>query len=816
MKLRFLRCPLLHCLSTILLGVLLFSQNTLAANRQPSNNNQPDLLTVMPQVVVEAERVAPTTGTAILDKELIERLPQRNGSINELIGIVPGIQYSEDFNSSYTGGEIFPPPVSISGSRYYENNYTIDGIGNNSALDPASDGTADANKLPGHPQMQFLSPRLIEQVTIYNSNIPAEFGGFTGGQVNSRTLSPTPDSWGQISYRTTNDRWTHFKIHPLNNDKFYHSDDNRYQPKFSKHDFGLVLNTPLNSDTGILSSYQQIYSRIPLSNLGKTIITSRKRENFLVKGDHYLPDNSHLTLTGLYSPTSADYFLGEIKDSEYTLETNNYLLGLEYEKDFNSGTLLLNLGFSNHQLSRSSPKNRYFWSTQTESIDWPDGREGGIGNIESGQREHSIKLSYAFKPISTGPLSHQIKTGFDTTHSRQFYKRRQASYAYYSPVVDASIVCAADDPACIDGEQYLSRRTVYNQAHSIQTVTDGALYLQDSIVWRRLEIFPGVRASYDNFTENLNVAPRFSTALDLFGTGETVLFAGQNRYYSGTLLTQALYGPIVTENQTRTTAGNSASDWSSETIFTYEVDHVDTPYTDETTAGIIQKLFGGELKAQYIKKISKREFARERVSTPDDEPDSYLLINSGRSEHESYQLAWQRSWSRHFFEINATWQETTTTNQDYDDSFSYQELSETIWYDGKELYKYDIPRLDFNRPMVANLIYSVRLPHGITLTNTTKYRGRYWRLYNTGVTRPSEANPDQADPYVYEKKTTHSAVTFDWKITWEIPYRSYSCVFSLDVFNVFDKKLKRSYQSGRYGYQYELGRQIWAGIDLRF
>ncbi|NOQ40954.1 MAG: TonB-dependent receptor plug domain-containing protein, partial [Desulfuromusa sp.] len=175
-----------------------------------ADNNQTEVskLSVMPVVLVEASRIAPTTGMIIIDKEMIENLPTRHGSVNEIIGVVPGIQYSESSFNSFAGGEISPPFVSVSGSRYYDNNYTIDGISNNNPLDPASDSHNDANKLQRHPQSQFLNPQIIEQVTVYNSNIPAEFGGFIGGQIDALTISPTSDFWGEIHFRTTNDNWT--------------------------------------------------------------------------------------------------------------------------------------------------------------------------------------------------------------------------------------------------------------------------------------------------------------------------------------------------------------------------------------------------------------------------------------------------------------------------------------------------------------------------------------------------------------------------------------------------------------------------------
>ena len=461
------------------LACLFIPQIVLADNS--SGTKEP--IPLMPEIVVEADRITPTTGTFIIDREIIEKLPSRDGSVNELIGIAPGIQYGEDYLNSATGGEIVPPPVSISGSRFYDNNYTIDGVSNNSPLDPASDAFSDANKLPGHPQIQFLSPDIIESITVYNSNIPAEFGGFTGGFVDTRTLNPTAEPWGKISYRTTRDSWTKFHIDPLLKDDFYNSDNASNQPRFSKHHYGLTLNIPISDDTGMVTSYQQLRSQIPLQHLGNSQTQVRKQENFFLKLEH-LTDSGRLAFTVLYSPTMSSYFLTDVKDSEYTLESENLSLALQMDKDFSLAELGLTFGYVHQSIDRQAALHRYYWSPETPSIDWSSGKEGGLGPLETDHDKVSLKADVKFKHFQLGQTDHAVKLGTETALSKQSYNRPATSYYYYSPSIEA-VSCAADDPACIDGEQYLTRRTVYNKADSDVEVFDFSAYIQDAIVWKR-------------------------------------------------------------------------------------------------------------------------------------------------------------------------------------------------------------------------------------------------------------------------------------------------------------------------------------------
>lgn len=816
----------------LLLFILLLPQIVTADNSKEIVSTVAETHPVMPTVHVEAVRVAPTTGMTIIDREMIEALPMRNGSINEVIGIVPGIQYSEESLNSSTAGEITPPVISISGSRYYDNNFTIEGISNNNSLDPAFMKTSDASKLPGHSQMHFLSPEVIEQITVYNSNIPAKFGGFIGGQINTEIINPTSDFWGKINYRMTNDNWTSFHIDPTDQEDFDHSNNLSMQPEFKKQQFGFILNTPLKLGTNLITSYQQQYAEIPLQHLGGVSTQTRKQETFLAKLEHELSSQSNISVTALYTPSSSQYFgpynsgTSDHKNSDYEIDSENYSILAQVEKELSNSQLSFTLGYTGQKNRRDAQENRFAWSSATDSVDWSNttyAYEGGMGDLETGQDQLSVKTEVTVDDINWGETIHIFGLGAEANYANKYYKRPQTNYYYNGPRIDNSIVCDPEDLACIDNEQYLYKRTKYSQADTDVEIADISVFIQDSILWKRLEIVPGIRISYDDYSENINYAPRFAASLDLFGNQWTTLFIGRNRYYSGTLLTHALYEDIIVIKQERE---DNTSDWidvaNRPTTFLYKDGEIKTPYSDELTAGIIQKVLGGNLKFQYIKKSNKDELARGKITNPG-EPDIYIFNNLGRSEHKSYQLSWQRSWMNHFLEINVTWQETTTSHEGYFDSLDEEDTAETIWYEGKEIYYYEVPRTDFNRPFVANLIYVAQLPYGITFTNTTKYRGAYWRHWlardedNNLIRQPSIINPEQSDPFVYEKVKSNRSIYFDWRFSWKsAEVLDQSVLLSLDILNVFNRKMKYGYDSGNYGYNYELGRQIWAGVEWHF
>ena len=341
-----------------------------------------------------------------------------------------------------------------------------------------------------------------------------------------------------------------------------------------------------------------------------------------------------------------------------------------------------------------------------------------------------------------------------------------------------------------------------------------AYFLQDSIRWKRLELFPGGRLSYDDFSDNLNLAPRFSASYDVFDNQRTVLFFGRNRYFSGTQLTYGLYSNTYISTETRE---SSELDWTTTRSYHYATSDLKTPYADEVTLGIIQQLFGGEFKIQYIDKKNRDEFAREKIDGEGLAPDTYRLNNRGRTDYESIQLSWQRWWTRHFLDLNATWQKTATSHTSYLTQFDSDDQNATLWYEGEEIYKYELPRTDFNRPYLFNLMYSFKVNDQLTLSSVTRVRGPYYRHMYAGEKRASELEPEQGEVLVYEKKKSHTSVTFDWHLRWAIPYPAErQLILALDALNIFNKRLKVGYDSGNFGYSYELGRQIWAGLEYRF
>jgi len=205
-------------------AILLFVLNALPFSlyAEEAGTNENETIYLMPQVTVIGKPIDTLSATEIIDQELIEKLPGGDGFITDLLTTVPGVLFSEGENDSKTGGEITPAEISISGGRAHENNIMLDGLSINNFISPDST-TDNVSDIPSHSQEYFIPEHLIKDFTVYRSNIPARYGGFTGGVIIANTKDPEPELTGEIGYATTHSDWGNFFIDSSNQEEFSNS-----------------------------------------------------------------------------------------------------------------------------------------------------------------------------------------------------------------------------------------------------------------------------------------------------------------------------------------------------------------------------------------------------------------------------------------------------------------------------------------------------------------------------------------------------------------------------------------------------------------
>ncbi|MEJ2200864.1 MAG: hypothetical protein P8X63_07595, partial [Desulfuromonadaceae bacterium] len=595
---------------------------------------------------------------------------------------------------------------------------------------------------------------------------------------------------------------------------------------------GVRLDLPLQENLGLLLSYRQTHSKIPLQHFEQKRNQIRKLENYFLKLAHSFSERTSISLSFARNPYEEKRFrevsLGsEIKNSWYTLDTDSQRFAAEINHDFSFGKIELKGAFNRSKTSRHAPSNYFNWLVRPTGWvgDWDkdwgtlsQSKEGGYGDLESSQKGQTVNASLQLDPVNSGPIRHEIKLGGGFERITGTFKRQDTSYIYtvISSGANSSIICQGDE-GCVDNQQYAAFRSVYEADSAKETINARHFYAQDELSCGRLTLRPGIRYASDNFMNNDDVDLRLAASVDLFGTGTTVLIGGLNRYHGRSLLAYRLAEakkPVYIERRSRDPATNTLTEWvpltQSKSFKRYS--DLKTPYSDEWTLGADQALLGGRLKLNYLERHNKDEFAQETLE--EDEEGRYFTIlnNNGRSKHEEFTVEWERRWKRHALFVNFTWQRTRTSNDSYPDPLDDEDLLDRVYYDGELMKKTDLPRGDFNRGYVCNLVYTAQLPFGFTFTNSTRYRSGFSSLEDSGE---DMVGPDGVSYPIYEKDKQPESWIFDWRLDWRRKlYGSHDVHLRLELNNVFNQKVPAGAEDTIQ--TYEIGRQLWAGLEYYF
>src|SRR5687767_3274184 len=158
----------------------------------------PSSVVVEPIVVTSAEAPLVDTKRTVVGATLTSRetelLPLASRSVLDLIFTLPGVteeplstrDLAEDRNSSPASTPEEAGVFSLAGSPAYSNNLTIDGLDNN------DDRAARERFQP--------SPEAVAEVQVITNQFSAEYGRASGGRVNLRTRSGSPEFHGSAFY----------------------------------------------------------------------------------------------------------------------------------------------------------------------------------------------------------------------------------------------------------------------------------------------------------------------------------------------------------------------------------------------------------------------------------------------------------------------------------------------------------------------------------------------------------------------------------------------------------------------------------------
>jgi hypothetical protein len=200
-----------------------------------------DEVTVVAEAKTVDTRTASTGG--LISTGQIEGLPLNGRSFVELANLTPGVQLTQTGGQSTSTG--LGAKLSVNGSRYTANLFTLDGTNLNDQFSQA--GSASGN---------VLGVEAVREFQVLTNSFSAEYGHHTGGIINAATKSGTNSLRGSL-----------FEFHrddALDAKNFFDA----AKPPFARNQFGYSIGGPIiPSKTFFFSTYEALHERLGETNL---------------------------------------------------------------------------------------------------------------------------------------------------------------------------------------------------------------------------------------------------------------------------------------------------------------------------------------------------------------------------------------------------------------------------------------------------------------------------------------------------------------------------------------------------------------------
>ena len=821
-------------------------------------------------------------GRAYLDRNFIEATPKGNGDINELIALLPGVQLSEDYYSIDNLAEISAPEISISGAKPWQTGFMIDGMNYNNRLDPASASRigASENEVSGGVQSMNINSQIVESITVYDHNIPADFGDFSGGVVDAETISPfSTDTRVSFGIRGNRSDWGEYHI--IDNDEpddTAEGQDAIEPPIYEKTNIDFSIQKKLNEQHALLMSVSYLKSDISDISLSAQKVESRENINALLKYSYRDGWVDSLDLSVMYAPYTSDSYLKDVLNSDYQVEGGSFGFTANLAEETRFGHFSSKFNMSQSDNNRTGPAHFYTW-LQAKGKEWgqladqsadstPVSEYGGYGNLDNTQTSFNWRNTLTLERKKWGNTEHAIRVGAELNHQNYERTRQQNYYKYDSPIqyssTSAQLNCSGYTLDCVEQSFYVDLDTLAEQlggsidfnnpehllAYSNNVATTAqyfnsrlvtpseqidvslnkaALYATDVITWKQFDFHFGVRYDYDDFFKNHNIAPRLSMGYDVFNDGNTLLTAGLNRYYDAGLL-----GYKIKEQQKfayreyRPIQSGYLQAWLPSSYtgnFRYIYDNVKSPYDDEIALGLRHATESfGNFAVKYVHRDKKEQLSRNEETNLKNDGYQYITIyNNGTGESERYSLSWDAKFGDHSIWANASYSQNSESNSDYTATPDNTPIESLVYYEGElmSLSELDTLKANFGRPVTANFGWNTDWTNTFSTGLTATYSGSYTTAIKSSSDQRigigSECTTCEAVEIFVPKYEAH---TFDSRIMFALSSRwDYQISQSQSVevrLDISNLFNARSHAITEGNSGIEPGRMFWLGVSYNY
>lgn len=824
--------------------------------------------------------VPEVTGRSFLNKSLIDSVAKTNGDINDIIALLPGVQTSESALNISNIGEVSAQEISISGAKPWQTGFYLDGMNYNNRIDPgaAQRVQSSQNEVNGGVQSMNINSQIVDSIEVFDNNIPAEFGEFSGGVVKATTSNPLEEKNTLIlGYRGTQSDWGEFK---LIKPEVFTEDTNTditLPQVFEKNSYDILLINKINAHHGLMINLNYLESTISDISLGESINQQRVNGNYLIKYQYKNGWVDDLSVKLLYAPYQSNNFLQDVLNSKYELQGGNQGFSTRLKHSFDLTDWVSEVDINQSDSSRTAPPHYYIWQ-QAKGKEWGayasfetnNSLEGGYGNLDNTQTNYSWKNTFQFNTATVGSSSHSILAGMELQHQTIVRHRPEDHYFYNFPLQysvspgSSGLNCSGYLLDCVERElevsideleaqlggdldisniehflaysdnilvtpQYFQGRTVFPSEHISVALTKMAAFVTDNIEYNQWNINWGLRYSYDDFFANHNISPRLSVGYDLFDDGDSLLIAGLNRYYDAGLLSYRIneqqefakvqYRPIQ-NGYLQGWIDSSATD-----NYKYLYQDLATPFNDELVMGWKQATqWFGNFSIKLIKRWQKDQLARNPDSVTQDDGYKYISMNNeGTGNSTRVSLSWNAQYKNHSFWFNASHLKAYESNSSYEIEVTEAPIEEFVYLDG-EVVNYnvlDLVKTNFARPVNLSVGWTANWFNNFNTTLTATHQQESKNITQYGYESTAEVNSACSQCEV-------SYLSLPKYITNHIPERTLLSLNTRWSWNLYKKNRlelrldvsnllnARTYTVSSLNYGFEAGRQFWLGLSYHY
>lgn len=814
----------------------------------------------------------------VLSRKYFDYAAVGNGNVTDQLTLLPGVQSSEDAQNIENQAEIKSQLISISGGRPSETGFYIEGQTNNSLLDPDStDGLDSIDDVKGHPQQSFVNQSVVEQVTVYDSNIPVSYGGFSGGVVDVVLREPGTQSKASIDYRTSRSGWNRYHLI----DNLVLPDEEEYldiqmprDPDFFKQNINLNFSTGLIGDHAIAVGLSHTESNINVLSLAEPLKTKRRNRNFTFSyqvSDSWFDD---IRLRLNYSPYEAYDLRKNVLDSNFTIEGGATFASLSIAHDFERVSWNMSTRFGRSENSRTAPQNYFNW-LRTKDKNWGlfdsstnYSREGGYGDIEKQQDSLSIINYWQWRESQLWGVKHNMSAGVKLARTELNRYRNQTALVHKAPFKDSGIRCGEAVIDCVEqsfrltreqleqqlGEplnllnpdhfqayqdnlltrgQFFRVRQVYPVEHIEVGLNNYSAYWQNDLQKKSWGLRVGLRLDRNQFLSQWNLSPRTQLSYQWQNSYEPLLVFGASRYYASNMMSNRVRAEkrqYIT--QYRGIFQGQVQAWQSSDLtafYQYKFDGLSTPYSDELSFGGKARLLGGIVNLKYVERQS-----RDQVVRGDGFVENGIAFinqtNDGRSSHRRYSFSYVTNWGDYSLMFNISKTDNSANSQSSEQSLEYIADDELVLLlTGAEQYQL-LPKdmivrreLNFSRPISANLMWMAQWSDNLTTSLSASYLGKYDTYGYTGEQEPfdrsgvqicSACDISELEYPVYALRQLPARTMLNAKLNYDTElFSRHKIQLSLEFNNLMDART-HTVTGNQLGL--EPGRSIWLGLGYRY